>query len=337
MSAIGQGAPGGAGGAPAPGAAPAAGGTAPAAGAAPTNDPWGFAAAVASAPEALRGPLQTEFDRLAPTLTERMERYSPLDPYLDRLSPLLEPAQEGEDGTFLDGMIALFDLFNDESRADDLADWWEAIGDEFELWGDDDEPGQGQGAAAAPGQPDLSGLDPAVRALVEGMQQTITGLEARLGEFETTSQTESQQRAVNDEAARIRNELTTLIGQHKIDPNWPAGQEGGELLQSPAALDILRLARGYGADPEALQKGVGDYMRMTGQAQTDQLHQLGEPTTGIDALRASLLNGGAPPSTGGGGGPSHALDRGGDSNRIESVKSFDDAKRIAMERMQAAG
>lgn len=329
MSAIEQGAGGGA---PAPGA-PAPAGTAPAPAPTPNQqqqpgneDPWGFSQHVANAPEHLRESLQAILNNgIAPQLQERMAPFEQLQPRMERIAPLLEADEHGN--TTLDGLLTIFDLFNDPDRVEDFQDWWESVGDEFEFFDDGDRsPGQGQGegAAGAPDGVDLSALDPAAQAIVQQLQETVQGLEARLGEFETTNENTQREQAVSDAAAEIRTELTTLMQQHRID--------GHDNLESPQAQDILRLAQSYGPDPKAIEKATNDYLRITGGAQSQTLQNQGQPVSGVDALRAALAGGGqAPPRA-----PGPALGAGGPANEPEAVRGFDDAKAIAMDRYTKA-
>lgn len=313
MSVIDPGAAAPAPGAPAPNAAPPSGQQAGA-----QADPWGFAQHVAGAPEHLRAPLQTALDAIAPTLEQRFAPYQPLEQRMEQLTPLLEADEQGN--TTLDGLLSLFELFNDPNRVDDFANWWEAIGDQFEFFGDDENEGGAGGAAAA--QDELGELDPAVRAHIER-------LEARLGEFETRSQQTQEQQtreaAIADAAQAIRTELTTAM--------QAAGIDGHDNLQSPNAVDILRLVGSYGNDPKAVEKAVADFARMTGRAQASQLEEQGQPLNGVEALRAALAGGGGSPAASRAPGPS--LGRGGDAHEPEAVRSFDDAKKLALQRFTA--
>lgn len=327
MAAIGQGAGGGAAGGTGEGAgAPGTG--QPANGAAPeNNDPWGFGAAVAGAPEHLRPMLQTEFDRINPTLTEQMGRYQPLDPFVDQLTPLLAPADPDnpDSPSQLQGVLAFLELVNDESREAEFETWWETVGKSYGFLDDDGEPAGGEGAAAAQtgDEPNLEALDPAVRAHIER-------LEARLGEHEGNLQQSAQQQAVDREATRISNELTGLMKQHGIGKPDNAPGDWAPNLQSPEAIDIFRIAGGYGGDPKAIENAVTDYLRIKGGAQSALVQQGGQQLSGVEALQAALGGGGG----GGNGTPGAALDRGLESERIKDVHTFDEAKRIATERFR---
>lgn len=314
-------------GAPPPGGAPppAAGGTP-----APQNDPFGFAQHIAQAPEHLRQPLQTALDAVAPQLTQRLSTYQPLDPFMEQLSPLLQPVndqgQPDPNGQpQIAGLLSLYGLLTEGTPEAEqaLEQWWESVGQEFGfLDPDDDEPG-GQGAAAAPdagAAADLSALDPGAQAVVQQLMEQNQRLEARLGEFETRQQTTEQQNAVNAAAEAIRTELTTLMQQNGID--------GADNLNSPNAQDILRLAGGYGSDPQAIPKAVEDWKRMTGTAATQQVTDAGQQLSGVDALRNALMTGQQEPQVG------HALGRGQQSSSPEPVRSFDQARDLAMQRMR---
>jgi hypothetical protein len=245
MAATGQGAGGGAG---APGGDGGAGvssatpGTSQA-GAAPNtdNDPFGFAAATANAPEHLRDLLRAEFDRVTPTLTERLGKYQPVDSFMDRLAPLAQPGEDG--GTVLEGLLDFYAMTGDEKRVEQFNDWWEKVGETYGFFGDDegdegDGDGGGEGAAAAPGEEDPR-------------DARIAQLEARLGEFETRTQQSAQQQAVDQAAQQISSELTQLMRAAQID-----GHDTENPLQTPAAQDILALAMKYGEDEKAVAKGV---------------------------------------------------------------------------------
>jgi hypothetical protein len=327
VSAIGQG-----GGAPAPGAAAPAPGTGQPApqqqtqgGQPDANDPWGFSQHVANAPEEIRPSLQAILDGLAPSLQERIAPYENLESRMERIAPLLEEPDENGNTT-LDGLITLFDLFNDPEREGEFEEWWASVGQEFGFLDEEGEPVGGQGdGTAAPGELDLSGLDPAAQQIVQALQQTVEGLEARLGEFESTNETTQREQAVQQAADQIRTELTTLMQQHSID--------GAGDLQSPAAQDILRIAGSYGSDPKAVEKATADYLRITGGAQSSHLQQNGQQLSGVDALRNALAGGGNAPGL---RAPGPALGAGGQSGEPEPVRGFEDAKQLAMQRYMAA-
>jgi hypothetical protein len=319
-------------GAPAPGAPAPAAGTGPA----PTqtqpppqptaDDPWGFASHLANAPEQIRPSLQPILDGIGQQLQERFAPYQQLESRMDRIAPLLaEPDENGN--TTLDGLITLFDLFNDPDKAEDFQDWWEAVGQEFEFF--DDEPGGGQQRAAAAPEGDqgvdLSTLDPAARAIIEQLQGTVQGLESRLGEFETRDETTQREQAVSAAAEQIETERGELMKQHRIN--------GAGEIQSQESKDILKLAGAYGADPKAVEKGVQDYLRITGGAQSQQLEQNGQQLSGVDALRAALAGGGNAPAH---HQPGPALGPGGAPSAPEDVRSFDDAKTLALQRFTTA-
>lgn len=329
MAAIGQGGGGGAaaggdGGAQAPAAAP---GTQP--GAAPNtdNDPFGFAAATANAPEHLRELLQTEFDRVAPSLTERLNRYQPVEPFLERLSPLLERVadEQGQptDQTILDGLLDFYAMTGDEERADQFADWWERVGEAYGFFPDEGEGEGGEGAAAAP----EGSEDP--------RDAKIAQLEARLTEFETRSQQseqqQAQQQAVNEAAQQISTELTSLMRAAQID-----GHDDQNPLQTPAAKRILALAMQYGEDEQAIPKAVAEYLEIQGGSQADLIRSSGQDVSTLEALQAALSGGGAAPA-GGQPAPGPTLGRGAVSHQPDTIRDWGSATEIARERMRQAG
>jgi hypothetical protein len=327
MAATGQGAGGGAG---APGGDGGAGvssatpGTSQA-GAAPNtdNDPFGFAAATANAPEHLRDLLRAEFDRVTPTLTERLGKYQPVDSFMDRLAPLAQPGEDG--GTVLEGLLDFYAMTGDEKRVEQFNDWWEKVGETYGFFGDDegdegDGDGGGEGAAAAPGEEDPR-------------DARIAQLEARLGEFETRTQQSAQQQAVDQAAQQISSELTQLMRAAQID-----GHDTENPLQTPAAQDILALAMKYGEDEKAVAKGVADYLRINGRGQADLMRSTGQDVSGLEALQGLLGGGG----NGNGGAPAQptpgpSLGRGSTGHRPEPVQGWDAATELARERMRQAG
>ena len=276
--------------------------------------------------------LQTEFDRITPTLTQHRERYAGVEPFMDRLSPLLEADEHG--GTALGGLLEFYGLTAErgqgeteeayEARQERFAEWWDQVGDAFGFFGDDDEPG-GEAAAAAAATSD----DP--------RDAQIAALEARLEEFETRSQQRDEQTAIDTETQRISTELTNLMRQAKI-----TGHDAENPLETEAASDILTLALKYGNDPQAVAKGVADFLRINGQGGAQLVNAGGEDMTGLEALNAALQAG----AMNGGGGasapaprsaPGPSLGRGTADNEPEPVRGWKDAKTLAMERMRQAG
>jgi hypothetical protein len=325
MAAIGQGAGGGAGapgGDGGAGAPPSATGTPPA-GAAPNtdNDPFGFAQAVASAPEHLRDMLQTEFNRVTPTLTERLGKYQPVEERWDRLSPLLEAGEDGS--TVLDGLLEFYSMTGDENRLEDFNDWWDKVGETYGFFGDEEGDGEGDGAGAGAGGEGAA----AASGDEDPRDARIAQLEARLGEFETRSQQAAQQQKVDQAAQQISTELTTLMTKLGID-----GHDAENPLQSDAAQDILAIAMRYGEDPQAIPKAVDRFLRISGRGQTELVNNAGQDVSGLEALQG-LLNGGT------GGAPSQpapgpALGRGNADHKPPPVKGWDEATALARERMR---
>lgn len=326
MSAFGQPAP-----APAAPAAPtntpaapaqAAGGTAPAPGA----DPFGFAGLVQNTPEHLRPMLETHLQTIAPQFSQ----FEPLLPMMERLGPLLTPDESGHDT--LEGLIELYSMFGDESKLDQLAEWWDQVGEEFNLFGEE-EPSPGAAAtpatpaAAAPaaGEVDLSGVDPAIASVIQSLQQQVQDQAAQVAELTNGLQSSAQEQAANTAAENIRTELVTGMKA--------AGIKGHEDLKSEESTDILRMAMGFGEDPQAIPKAVARYAQLTGAR---------PPAPGIDpqldgvaALQAALNGGGIATSQGGGGGHGAALGPGNAAHEPEPVRGWDDARAIALQRLRA--
>lgn len=318
MAALGQG-----GTAPPPAGAPAPAPATPAPAAAPGQDRFGFGTHVAQAPEHLRPMLQTAFDQISPQLTQQLERFAPVEPHLERLGPLLQPDDTG--ATPLEGLATLYELFTDPEKADDLADWWEAVGDELGFF-DDDEPGGAgggtdpAGAAAAP--VDLNAIeDPAMRAVVAQLMQNNEQLTAQLGEFKDSLQQSSQQQQINSTAERLANDLKTRMKT--------AGIEGHEDLNSPNAIDIMRIATSYGEDPQAIEKATADFARLTGRTPAAPVNPA---LDGAAALQAALNGGIAPAPARPAPGPS--LGRGNADTEPEAVKGWDQARELALQRLR---
>lgn len=317
MAATGQGAGGGTaasggdGGAGAP--APATG--TPGAGAAPStdNDPFGFAAAVASAPEHLRPMLQTEFDRIAPNLTERLGRYQPVEPFLERLSPLVQPGEDG--ASTLDGLLEFYAMTGDENRTEEFNDWWEKVGETYGFFGDDGEDAGDDDGGSNDGEPQ----DPR-DAQISQLQQEI---EALRSEFTANREQDS----VNTAAQQISSELTDLMRAAKID-----GHDAENPLQSEAAQDILAIAYRFGEDPDGIKKAVARYLQINGQGQADLMRSAGQDVSGLEALQG-LLGGGQPSRTSPTPGP--ALGRGNADHEPEPVRGWGNARELALERFRA--
>lgn len=332
MAAMGQGGNGGApGGAPGPAAA-AAPGVQPGAEQQQPNpdDPYGFGQHVASAPEHLRPYVQTALDQLRPQLDQATQTAQQFAPLQERLTPLMEAADPAnpDAGSILDALVELHAISSDPNRTEDFMTWWEGVGDAYGFWGD--EPGQGGDGGdlggdpnQPPGTPDPSQQDPRdteIAALREQLQQVTQRLDGQ-----------DQQSAVATAQQQIQTELSTLMQQHQVqdnpDPSFPAEQQ-------PSTV-ILRLASTYdGAD--AVQRGVADYLALTGQAQGQMVQQqAGQAVTGLDPD-------GLPPLVGagvggqGGGGHAAALAGGRADHEPEHVGSWKDAHRIALQRVKAA-
>lgn len=327
MTAMGQ---GGAAPPPADGGPAAAPGTAP--GGAPAAqqpaDPFGFSQHVNGAPEHLRPMLQTAFDQISPQLNQRLEQFAPVEPHLQRLAPLLQ--SDGQEPAPIEGLLSLYELFDQQATSnepvDALLDWWEDVGEQFGYF-DPDDGDQGDGEqAATDGAPDLNAIeDPGLRAVVGQLVEQNQQLTAQLGEFREGLQQTQQQTEMQQRAEQIRTDLQTRMRS--------AGIEGHDDLNSPNALDIMRLAVSYGEDPQAIEKAVGDYARMTGRTPAAPANP---SLDGASALQAALSGSGITPSSGQTG-PGPSLGRGNADTEPGPVRGWDEARSLAMQRLSEAG
>lgn len=247
-----------------------------------------------------------------------------LQPMLPQLAPLLEADDQGN--TPLAGLIGLYGLFTDESRVDDLAEWWDSIGEEFGFF--EDEPGQGAAAGAAaaqtpaaPGQPDLSQLDPAVAAVIQGLQ-------AQVQELSTGLQEQTTQQKVQAQTEKVRGDLSTAM--------QTAGVPNHDNIKSEEATDILRMALSYGEDPEAIQKATARYAQITGARAPAAAEGADPQLGGVAALQAALNGGVVPQQPSRAAAPASALGRGNADTEPEPVKSWEDARALALQRLREA-
>lgn len=257
-----------------------------------TPDPGSAAAAPADAP--------TSAPTDAPTDEPAIEWPEQLQPYQEALGPLLEADEDGN--TMLAGVLDLVDMAGNPDRIDDFASWWDQIGQEFGFFAGDGEEPDAQGGE----QPESDDPVEQLRQQVQQLQQRLEGTD--------------RQSAAERHAQQVDQEVDQLMSQHRIvnDESLPEAQR-------PRTM-ILRLAATYVNDPntvdQAVQLGVQDYMRLTGQAQAGMLQRAGEETMGVEQLA-------------GGGSPGPSLAGGSPDMDPEPVGSWKDAKQAAIRRLQS--
>lgn len=307
------------------GAAGAAGGTAPgspAAGATPpgNEDPFGFNAHLEGADPTVRPYLERVFGELGPQLTERMgqvpEQFQPLAPFMDRITPLLE-TPDGAEAPVIAGLLDFYEMTGDEARLDEFADWFDRVGEEYGFFDDEG----GDPVVGDPGDP--AGGDP--------QQQRIDQLEADLAAIRGELQQGQQQTAVQQQQQTFQTQLSTLMEQNGITDQGPDGTELGD--EAKPSTIILRLASSYvdaGETTNAIDMAVRDYMTITGQARGQLVGAAGEATTpATDPLLDVAHTGGRRAGA--------SLGSGSPDTEPEAVHSWQDARRIALSRLQASG
>lgn len=307
---------GGAGGAP----AGAAGGTPPGQGApagAGDEDPFGFNQHLEGADPTVRPYLERVFGELGPRLQERIgqvpEQFAPLQPFMDRIGPLLE-TPEGGDAPVLAGLLDFYEMTGDEARLEEFADWFDRVGEEYGFFGDDDEGGEG--GDPGEGDPDPNSVEGRL-ARLEQENQALRG-ELQQGQ---------QQTAVQRQQQTFQQQRDTLMQENGIvDP------EGVPDEQKPSTI-ITRLASSYvdsGDVDTAMENAVRDYMTITGQSAGQLVRNAGEATAPVDNPLLDVAHTG-------GRRPGAALGGGSPDTEPEAVHSWQDAKRIALSRLQASG
>jgi hypothetical protein len=276
------------------------------------EDPWGFQSHLTGADETIRPYLERVFGALGPQLQQRFDQarepYQPLEPYRERLQPLLE---QGEGGPVLDGLLEFYEMTGDPNRLDDFAQWWDTVGEEYGFFGDDEEGGD-EG-----GEPGGEGGDP--------RDQQIADLQAQVQELSQGFETDRHQQQVDSLAGKMQSQLQTLMAQHGIAEN-----EELPAAARPSTI-ILRIAAGYNGADNAIESAVNDYLAISGQSQAALVNGAGQataPVSGDPLLDVAHTGGGRHGASLRGGSP---------DTEPEAVGGWEDARRIAMSRMQSAG
>lgn len=296
----------------------------------PADDPYELSTVINErVPEHLRpylepvlGDLRAHLDERVNPLREVHDRFSPLQ---ERLTPLLEAADPDspDAGSVLDGLLDFYELTGDPNRIDDFMSWWDRVGEDYGFFDDDGEPAGGQG------DPDLAALeggngDPRDQEIAE-LRQQVQELNGRLDSTDRES-------AVSAHETRLSNQLDQLMASNGIEDDQSAPEE------ERASTVILRLAQTHEGE-DAIARGVQDFMRLTGRAQGQLMQQAGEQTVGVDQLTQGLppLVGSGVGAGGGGSQPGASLADGRAPTDPEPVRSWEDARRIAIERLSHPG
>lgn len=215
---------------------------------------------LSEAPEHVRPLLEAELKKVTANVDGRFREHAEFRKKFEAL--------EGIDGlTDVPGeeLSQLLEFREIASNPEAFESWWFEVGKELGFFEDD---GSGP-EAGADGEEGEVGGNPEISQLVE----TVQSLAQRLEEFESRGESE---KATAAERQKIDQQLTELHDQH------------GEFDESL----VLRLARDYAEEPDAVKRGFDDYLRITGQAQNelveDKLNQPGP------------ANGGGRPDTGNG-------------------------------------
>ncbi|MGH3881526.1 MAG: hypothetical protein ACRDSK_31255 [Actinophytocola sp.] len=208
---------------------------------------------LSTAPEALRPHLQEELRKINAGVGRRFQEHAE---FRQRFEPLegIEgladtPAEDLEDLLSIRGFIA---EASDEQNpnSEKLEEWWDKLGEHFGFFGDDG------GGSEPGGLPE--GDDPP--AWAQQLMQENQELRERLeqGERSTAEQQAEQQ---------VQAEMQQLAEQHSLDED--------------AQNAIYQLAYAYGGADDALQKGLADYFRISGKAESGLLENgNGRPTPG---------------------------------------------------------
>jgi hypothetical protein len=276
-----------------------------------SEDRWGLDEVLERVPEHVRefiprDQLRSHLDQRVTELDQLKDRYGP---YNDALAPLLEDRDPESGATQLDALLGFYEL---TARAADLGedgtpvdpeahqemyDWWEQVGEQLGYFGEDEDGGDDDPAGAGEG----GGEDE------DELRQMVEELQGRLAEFETNGRVESEQQ-------RLERELEELMDKHEIKDEAESEDDRRRGL-TPRGV-ILRLAQTYSEEPNAIELAVGDYLRLTGKAQSALVSAAGEQTAPLQ------------------GGPS--LERGNTDTEPEPIRSRAEAKQAALARMRAA-
>lgn len=215
---------------------------------------------LSAAPEHLRPLLEQELKKVDANVTRRFQEHADYRKRFEALEGI-----EGLTDVPAEELSQLLEFRDIASNPEQFESWWYQVGSELGFFEDD-----GTGPDAETGEEPTGQGDPQVAQLVETVQQ----LSQRLEEFESRGESEKAKAEARQEIDRQLGELRDQHGE--FDENL-----------------VLRLARDYAEEPDAIQRGFDDYLRITGQAQSqlveDKLDQPGP------------ANGGGRPDVGGGG------------------------------------
>lgn len=231
---------------------------------------------LSTAPEELRPALEQELKKITANVDRKFreaadfrKKYEPLEG-IEGIHDV--PAED------LKGLMELYEIFSDEES---LTEWTRALATELGVV-------PGETTDADPDSPEGEGDDP-----VAQLTQTVQALQAKLDAIEQGSQQSAR-------AQQIDEELSSLAEKHK-------GQYGDDAKFDQLA--VIQLAHAYPGDPEGLSKGYDDWLRISGQAQSDLVEdKLDQP--------AAALNGGRVDTT------------------PEPITSFEQARAAATQRFQ---
>lgn len=201
---------------------------------------------LSAAPEHLRPLLEQELKKVDANVTRRFQEHAD---FKSKFEPL-----EGIEGlTDVPGeeLSQLLEFREIASDPEQFEGWWFQVGKELGFFEDD-----GSGPEAGPEGAAEPGGNPEIAQLME----TVQTLSRRLEEFESKGETEKAQSAARQQ---IDKELGELRDQH------------GEFDESL----VLRLARDYAEEPDAIKRGFEDMLKITGQAQSSLVtEKLDQPT-----------------------------------------------------------
>lgn len=213
---------------------------------------------LSEAPEHLRPLLEQELKKVDANVTRRFQEHAE---FRQKLGPLAE--MDGLADVPTEELSQLLEFREIAANPEAFESWWFEVGKDLGFFEDD---GAGPEAGVEGEQDGPENL--AIAQLVE----TVQSLTQRLEEFESKGQTEKAQ-------AEARQEIDRQLGELR--------DQHGEFDESL----VLRLARDYAQEPDAIQRGFEDMLKITGQAQNQLVSdKLDQP--------ASATRGGLPDTTG---------------------------------------
>lgn len=268
-----------------------------------TPDPW--ESAFSAIPEATRQFAEEAFNPLREQFTPRLEladRLEPLGDYADDLLSLVQDADD--DGNSLQDLLGFAQMLSqidpdnlDADGSKQFVEWWENVGEQLGLLGDDEEDGE----------EDLDGEQPSE------IEQRLARLEqenAALREEHNSSKAESRVANVQQVMAAA---MDKGIAENKIEDNEENRKRITALASAYANDSDL-------TDAQVIERGIADYLTLTGQGQRELLGD-----TEIERVPAGSSPGGGAPDAS----PEDILT----GNPSESRKR---AHQIAMQRLRAA-